>query len=308
MGKLLEGLIGLGVVSFILHETKRPEMPNYYAMTLPELLELREEQREKQNKRWRRRRKTSKPYFSWNDDDDDENDRSSNQSDAEKEIFRAFPLPNEPASTKNGSKNVVSLQCQCCNARMEMSNNTQALFCPHCGAKNLIVEDSNVKIARERYAAYRDVELGKQRTYERIVASREKKRGSKGGKITSESRDMIVGLAIIFMMTVIVFPWDKLSGIFGGGTKKESHKNEIQIPVAYSEYVGDEYTTVVYALKSAGFTNVNMKGLNDLKLGILNKDGTVDKVYINGNTKFSAQTWFPADAEVLVTYHCFKPD
>lgn len=55
-----------------------------------------------------------------------------------------------------------------------------------------------------------------------------------------------------------------------------------------------------------GFTNFELVKIEDLKTGILTKDGSVESVMINGMTGFKKGAKIPVDAVITIAYHTFK--
>ena len=76
--------------------------------------------------------------------------------------------------------------------------------------------------------------------------------------------------------------------------------NELQITTSSEELIGQNYEDIVQIFKSIGFQNINPVGNDDLVLGILNKEGTVESVTINGNSNFEEGDWFPANAIIKI--------
>ena len=68
---------------------------------------------------------------------------------------------------------------------------------------------------------------------------------------------------------------------------------------------GKDYQKVVDEFESSGFTNIKLEKLDDLVTGWLTKDGEVESVSVDGDTGYSADAWYPADVEVIITYHTF---
>ena len=80
------------------------------------------------------------------------------------------------------------------------------------------------------------------------------------------------------------------------------------MPASSSSLEGEDYQDAVTSLRSAGFTNVTTATIDDLIVGWLTKDGEVEKVSVNGATDFQANSGFPKDAEIVVTYHTFPKE
>lgn len=87
----------------------------------------------------------------------------------------------------------------------------------------------------------------------------------------------------------------------------ELAEGEVKVDVAASEYEYKNYEEVTTALKTLGFTNIKYEILYDITLG-LTSDGTVKSVSIAGQTEFIRGNVFPADAEIVITYHMPEED
>ena len=77
---------------------------------------------------------------------------------------------------------------------------------------------------------------------------------------------------------------------------------EVKLNVAASEYKHKNYEDVAAALKTLGFTNIKYEVLYDIVLGWTD-DGEVESVSIADKTDFNRGDVFPADAEIVITYH-----
>ncbi len=77
---------------------------------------------------------------------------------------------------------------------------------------------------------------------------------------------------------------------------------EVKLDVAASEYKHKNYEDVTTALKALDFTNIKYEVLYDIVLGWTD-NGEVESVSIAGKTDFNRGDVFPADAEIVITYH-----
>ena len=82
---------------------------------------------------------------------------------------------------------------------------------------------------------------------------------------------------------------------------------EVKLNVAASEYKHKNYEDVAAALKTLGFTNIKYEVLYDIVLGWTD-DGEVESVSIADKTDFNRGDVFPADAEIVITYHMPEDD
>lgn len=91
------------------------------------------------------------------------------------------------------------------------------------------------------------------------------------------------------------------------GCDSSSHDGEAKTPSASSIQKGRDYQSVAEDFKEHGFTNIKLVELDDLVTGWLTKEGEVESVSVDGNTDYSADTWYPNDVEIIIIYHTF-PD
>lgn len=85
----------------------------------------------------------------------------------------------------------------------------------------------------------------------------------------------------------------------------KNHEGEAKTPSGSSIQKGRTYQNVEEEFENAGFTNIKSVAMEDLILGILDKEGEVDSVTVDGNEEYSADKWVPADTEVIINYHSF---
>lgn len=91
-------------------------------------------------------------------------------------------------------------------------------------------------------------------------------------------------------------------------SEQKAGKEEVKMTASSKELTGEDYEEVVSTLKNMGFTRVKAVALEDLTRGIIHKDRTVDEISIAGKTKFSVGEIYAKNAEVIVSYHSFKPE
>lgn len=82
---------------------------------------------------------------------------------------------------------------------------------------------------------------------------------------------------------------------------------EVRLNTATSEYKQKNYEDVATALKDLGFTNIQYEILYDIVLGWTD-DGEVESVSIAGSTDCSRGDVFPANSEIIITYHMPEED
>ena len=81
---------------------------------------------------------------------------------------------------------------------------------------------------------------------------------------------------------------------------------KINVPFSAKSARKMDYEKLELMVREAGFVNVNTQATYDLITGWIFSDGTVDKITINGEDKFSKNSSYRPDAEVIIIYHTFK--
>lgn len=81
---------------------------------------------------------------------------------------------------------------------------------------------------------------------------------------------------------------------------------KIYVGMSHSDMEGKQYSDIIAYLSQQGFTNIKTEKIADLITGWITKDGSIEKVTIDGITDFNEKSAFKVDAEVIVYYHTFK--
>lgn len=82
--------------------------------------------------------------------------------------------------------------------------------------------------------------------------------------------------------------------------------DKLYVGMSQKDMKGENYSNIVTHLERQGFTNVKTEAIADLITGWVTKDGSVEKVTINGSTDFDEGSAIEPDAEIVVYYHTFK--
>lgn len=80
----------------------------------------------------------------------------------------------------------------------------------------------------------------------------------------------------------------------------------VAVPVTSKDAKGINYIDIQTAFKDAGFINIVLEPVPDIVLGWFVKDGDVDAVFIDGQSKYSEGTQYRPDVEVVIKYHTAK--
>lgn len=80
---------------------------------------------------------------------------------------------------------------------------------------------------------------------------------------------------------------------------------EVNPPVSSKEAEGINYKKIVKKLEDAGFVNVKTKAHKDLIIGLLDSDGDVESISIEGDEDYSKSSSYRIDVKVVIKYHTF---
>lgn len=82
-------------------------------------------------------------------------------------------------------------------------------------------------------------------------------------------------------------------------------KLEIIMPWSAKSLEGIDYEEAVFKLESLGFSNIKVKPIRDLRLGLLKKDGAVESLNIHKNEGIRRKEAYKYDEEIVIKYHTF---
>lgn len=199
---------------------------------------------------------------------------------------------------------MYQLNCPACGATVESEQERKTIFCKYCGCQIHI------------YDGVKRVEITKNINYHKIytdeakIRENERKEKIQIKQLEFEEREkkrndrtVLICIGILFLMSFVCL------GI--GFLMEELNKpdeDEVKVPFSAKDLEGENYEEVIWDLENAGFLEIITKEKQDLMTGFLVKDGSVDKVSINGDSEFDEGDVFSEEAKVVVTYHTFKND
>lgn len=217
----------------------------------------------------------------------------------------------------------VEAKCQNCHADLEVDLEHLQATCPYCG-KKLILEFDVDRFLENKEETIREKERLKEESiqkekaykfYERAKKAEAKQRREelkyedrkdRRAQTTSSDRTFIIML-IIFVLILLIVTVSEHLGVF---MRDRAHQDKDMIKITVSsEEIKDEkynYQEVQEIFVSAGFTNIELEKDEDVKIGLLRKEGVVKKVTINGEKSFDDGSWWPRDSRVVITYHAKK--
>lgn len=81
----------------------------------------------------------------------------------------------------------------------------------------------------------------------------------------------------------------------------------IKIPKSVWEHYSSNYAVIEAELSEAGFTNIKTVPLCDLKLGLFNKPGEIEKITFGGKAmEDSFKRKYPENISIIISYHSFE--
>lgn len=83
-------------------------------------------------------------------------------------------------------------------------------------------------------------------------------------------------------------------------------KKEITIPFSARSFHKHNYVEVGDRLQELGFTEIYERPIEDLVTGWIKKNGSVERVIIDGNDAFKKNSVYTYDVKIVIEYHTFK--
>ena len=111
----------------------------------------------------------------------------------------------------------------------------------------------------------------------------------------------IIALIACSVLAVVI----ALSIIIGVAMQEPPDPNSISVGLSSSEIVGMNYTSVVQLLENQGFTNIELVEKDDLIIGLLTRENSVESISINGDDYFGKNDRFMPYDKIIIVYHSF---
>ena len=80
---------------------------------------------------------------------------------------------------------------------------------------------------------------------------------------------------------------------------------QIQVPGSSRQFESVNFSIVAQQFEDAGFSNITLTPIEDLKFGIITKDGEVEKVTVSGNEEYIIEKWYRQDVPINIYYPSF---
>lgn len=139
-----------------------------------------------------------------------------------------------------------------------------------------------------------------------LSAGRLKKAGTvkeitiNGQEISEEKKKYSPDASVVITYHSPVAFEEKVTTPFTFKTKASS---KIKVPSAISGYGEKQYSLIETLFVDAGFTNVKCIPINDLKIGLFAKPGTVKDIAVDGRSILFGGKKCSPDVPVVITYH-----
>lgn len=198
----------------------------------------------------------------------------------------------------------IVLKCQKCNGTMTVDSDQKILFCPYCGAKEMILESDNVTIERiknerekNRNETIRGIsELEYKKHQDDTDFKREQlyyEENKEKRKVASQIKLILVLWGFIFLMLGVLIVHSTVTS-----------KGKISFISSSEDYIGLDAGLVEMEMRDAGFTDIEIRPLNDLKEGEERKDNTVYKIIVdNKDSEFKTYDDYLPDVHIILYCH-----
>ena len=199
---------------------------------------------------------------------------------------------------------LIKLNCNNCDAPLEVDLDKLQAYCPYCGQKLLLDFDHIDRVLDSREQTKRAQE--KTKRAEEVTKRFQIEQEFKEKKEIRENKIEIKRLSIMGIFFIIVIA----ACFFMDYSEKNGHitNNEIQISASAEDLKDESVENVIQILKNCGFENINVINEEDLVFGLFSKEGEIKTIKINGDKDFLQGDWFPKDAVVSISYHGYPEE
>lgn len=197
---------------------------------------------------------------------------------------------------------LYQLICPACGATVEIEEDRKSMFCTYCGSQ-IHVEDGIKRVEITKNVNYHKTytDEAKIREHERKEKIMLKQMEYEDREKRRNDRSLFYIMGIFMLLALFCFG---MSYFWEQATMPAV--DEVKLPFSASDLKGENYEQVVGDLENAGFSDITVTKQEDLITGFLTKEGSVEKVSINGDSDYDKGDIFPEKAKVIVIYHTFK--
>ena len=226
-------------------------------------------------------------------------------------------------------------RCPNCDALLEnqdgFEENYEDFYCEECGAhlihdysideyivqkKDNNTYDKNVSINKERSAADNSSNDSRRilaysnssvnlKFFEESNIRAQATTGSASGKPRSKKKTLKV-LCIVFGVIIGTYILGSVFTDLFPHYNEENHSNEVKLLYSSNSYIDENYYDAIMKLKSQDLYDIRLFPMEDLKTGLISKEGSIDKIEINGVSDFQAGSWVNRDSVISISFHSFK--
>ena len=185
-----------------------------------------------------------------------------------------------------------AIQCPSCGAHIKIDVNSNSNICSFCGSQ--VIQDKKgfeISFKSKNETKIRKADIYKELELERMRIKEKEKKSSMTALI-----GIFVGCIVICLIMTVIENKDKNAALKNGG---------IEIPQSSKDYKNHDYKVIKSEFEALGFTNIKEEPIDDLITGIITKDGSIERISINGNSEFQSGDVFPSDSSVIIAYHTF---
>ena len=217
----------------------------------------------------------------------------------------------------------ISVKCPECGAALQFEEGRQTAFCSYCGTKILLhneneyifrsVDEAGLRQAEnDRVYMLKELELeAKEDRHRRILTflwiiitlaffavgfyliNTDPTKDSDGPGWAMVVFGMLIGeIGLVGLL------------LAGKRKKNRNRPGYVKVPEQVLSYSGMHYSAVEAALQAAGFRNIRVINLGDLRLDLFRRKGSVNSITIDGQN-LTDDGWFRQEAPVIISYHGF---
>lgn len=174
--------------------------------------------------------------------------------------------------------------------------------CESCGYTEPIFDVDRVLADKE--TTVRERERLKEETRQKKLELKYSDKKNKRENFGNNSKAVLIIVCVIAVIGAIAFFY------LSHNRAENDHveNGDLKLPISSSEIEEEDYnfSDLHNVFINNGFTNVIPEKIEDVKIGLLKKDGEIEKVTVNGKTSFSKGEWVDKDTEIVITYHTKK--